>query len=245
MNDYQDFISKHPRTLNLNLYNQKMFMFSFIKRGVFVGVGCLVAGMSLGQSFNVEFNNGTQGIVPSSSYAAMGEAGVWNPFNIGAYSATGSLMNLDGSQSNVSISASWGGNVYNTAGPGTGNFRYLLQDSITSISDAGIRFSGLMPGLYTVILYTSNAAGSYRIADNSFAISGGNSTSLVSGVNYRMLNDFQVENDSLTIFATTRTTNLAGIQLVHHATPVPEPATLAILGLGALVGTRKVRRSKN
>lgn len=138
-------------------------------RWLFAGACCAgVTGSSLhGQSFNVDWDNTGSGAgVPSSSFAAVGAAGVWNSFL--TTTASMALTDLSGAATTRVITRSEatmsGFNHANTSG----DHQSLLDDyQILSASPLTITISNLAAGRYKVITYGIRTASATARVDVS------------------------------------------------------------------------------
>lgn len=201
------------------------------------------ATLATAQSMNVDFNWTGIGAVPNAAYGAAGAAGVWNGPNVSPGSIVNfGLVDLAGSSTSALLNvASFGPNWSNT-GSWTGDDNALMEDLIGSGSaTAQIQFSGLQAGNYGVILYGMNSSGNsfstFTINNVSQTTGGAWSGSHVAGASYTQFTNVAVLSGTLTIDFVS---NCNGVQLLYS--PVPEPASMSVLGLGAAWIVRRRRK---
>ena len=200
-----------------------------------------LAGSASAALINVDFGGGAV----QSGPALVGSAGdVWNAVTSSASNAA--VQYADGSSSPVTLSSTITGNwSLGNAAPTYGTNFYqtpylnLMQDF--TVGTGTITFAGL-PADTAMALYVysqANQEGGLRsISVTSGAANATISTDptlgvFVAGQNYALLNVMTDASGSLTVSVAqvSGETDVNGLQLV---TAVPEPASLGLLGLGAL-----------
>jgi len=215
-----------------------------LRKGILVGFGVLVAAGVHAQSMNIDFNFAGLGSAPSSTYAAAGLAGFWNTANMtGNMVATMSLADLSGAATAASLNVSvMLGNWTNT-GSWTGDDLLLMEDAGGSIGQP-VNFVGLLNGNYDVLAYGMSASGnvnsSFYIGSATQNTSGAWSGSHVLGGSYGLFSGISVTNGTLQMGWVG---NFNGLQLIYS--PVPEPATMAAMGLGLAAIAARRRRSSS
>jgi hypothetical protein len=211
---------------------------------------------------NVDFNTGD----PSATYsgaAVTGAAGdVWNGINGGTLGSPldGSnlpLVDATGANSGVALSFSGTSGAYDSTGNGclmsATSFAPLMCDYIYRFTGevATLTLSGLTPGAaYDLILYAmANEEGrvtDYTVDGVTKSVTAGAASGLVLSTNYTEFTGTVAANGVLSFtFGGPSEGNLDGLQLTQTVTthPLPEPATLALLGLGlAAAGYQRRKR---
>ena len=204
---------------------------------------------------DVNFYSGSFGGGTASGAAVVGSStDTWN--GIDGDTASGSMDNLvDVAGNSTSVGISWiaAGAVIPLASNIQPNpslmFDYLYNTNTTEINngDISVTLSGLMPETqYDLYLYVaSNDASDYDRAvaftvDSTIGGAGGNpETSFIDGENYELLTptsdnlgDLSITESpqALGLINTSGEVDLNGLQF--H--PVPEPASLAFMAMGAL-----------
>lgn len=225
--------------------------------GLFTFALCATHNPARGQSFNIDF--GTPGTTPSSSYAAAGEAGLWN--NITGGSGTYPLLDLNGNVTGVSISNNFDffESPFNNPQPATAgdpDAAALLDDFFILEGDVLSEFfiTGLQDGIYDLIVYgvwvgmpdkpTAITWLSNDLSDFQEDVTGdGPFTGLEQGLTH---GTFRVEVTDNTLYFTANGIfnmqsaslgNLNGVQVVM----VPAPGALAMLSVTAFARRRRRR----
>jgi len=119
-----------------------------------LGAG-LAAGPAAGQSLNVDI--GPPGGGPPHTYAAAGEAGVWNAIPAANGSTTSNLVGLDGAPTAAGLQQIGGLELVSVDDPATtGDDGLLMDDYLVTFNDTletCIFMTGLAPGEYEVLVY--------------------------------------------------------------------------------------------
>jgi hypothetical protein len=209
-----------------------------MSKGTLVFIGILGAAVVHAQSMNVDFNFAGVSTAPSSGYAAAGLAGVWNTANMtGNTVPTQSLVDLSGTSTAATLNVPVILGNWSNFGSWTGDDMLLMDDSGGSVGQT-VNFSGLLNGNYDVYVYgmsaTGNVNSSFYIGSATQNNTGGWTGSHVLGASYGLFSAVSVTSGTLQIGWVG---NFNGVQLVYS--PVPEPATLSVLALGALAVLRK------
>ena len=217
------------------------------------------AGAS-GQSFNIDldsfFGDPQSGNgAPSANFGgAANQPGYWNRIHAGE-NAPVTLRDLQGSPSQVSYHLYEGSGIGGGSGTtiNSGNYALLLHDYARVPDLMRFRFSGLDSGRYQVFTYAVDATGATRIADVTITDSRSTVT-LLSGQGPMPGNQFAlgITHSEHSVLLTSSTLEIEvrnhipgppnasvnGFQIVA----VPEPASLSILGLGAIIWLRRRRQ---
>lgn len=201
----------------------------------------LGAAVTHAQSMNVDFNFAGLSTAPSSGYAAAGLAGVWNTANMTGNTVSNlSLVDLSGASTAATLNVPVILGNWSNSGSWTGDDMLLMDDAGGSIGQT-VNFSGLLNGNYDVFVYgmsaTGNVNSSFYIGSATQNNTGGWTGSHVLGGSYGLFSAVAVTGGTLQIGWIG---NFNGVQLVY--TPVPEPASMTVLALGALAVLRKRRK---
>ena len=206
-----------------------------MKRKVFCFGLILSTALAGAQSFNIEFD-GSVPSVPPSSYGAAGLAGVWNtPPGLFGAPSTLDLVDLTGASTTATFS--WLlDSRFNFGLSFTGSDALLMNDTW---GGGPITLSGLLPGSYEVILYTP-FVNTFIIGQETLNTTGRTFGPLEEGINFVRFASVDASNSEMSISALG---SVAGMQVRFLGSePVPEPFTMALLGAGALVGYRRMRK---
>lgn len=204
----------------------------------------MVAALSGAQSINLDFNDGSFGSAPASTYGAAGSVGAWNVSNV-PFSSPLALFDLSGAATSAVYSVnSWQTFTWTSAGTWTGDDQSLMEDWFNGTTS--ISFTGLQDGLYEIIMYGQSSGGlggSFTIGSTTQTTTGGAWTgSFVQGASHTVFNSVAVSAGNLTI---RMQGSANGMQLRYlGGDPVPEPFTMSLLGAAALVGYRRIRSKR-
>ena len=215
--------------------------------------GCLVfAASSLTQAnlltFNIDF--GVQWGTPAPSFgAAASQSGFWE-----AITATGTTSNLTdtgGATTSVSLTLS-ADDPSGNDGDGSTDARKLTDDNFYSGSGNSwsISMANLSDGEYDVYLYAPTHSG---VNTGTFTVNGSPVASMPGqdsdtlgpqGTDWDVVGGVSVSGGSLTIESTSTSSfrGLAGLQLAGGGSPIPEPNSVALFGVG--LGAIALRRRK-
>lgn len=206
---------------------------------------------------DVDIYNGTSDVgggAPSSAFSgAGGQPGVWNAYP-GDYGGSYDLVNVDGTFTGVSVHGNHDGmaGMLGWNNPDvSGDVALLMKDAEVVGVPLTYNLTGLADGEYRVYTYVCSPDPGYPgSADVFIAQALGEQTRHAEGTlpgNYfiegrtHTVHDVLITDGSLDIQISGPwpKTFVNGFQLV----PVPEPASLASLGLGALLFLRRKRKS--
>lgn len=197
------------------------------------------------QNFNIDLG-GT--VAPGSSYgAAKGQTGHWHNVTDILGGTSGPIMDITGAATGVTLDTTSGmfSFTFNNAST-SGDDENLLDDQFDlGVQGSSHTFSinGLASGPYNVFIYAWASDSDLSIITTTIngnsQQTGGAYTGLVAGVTHGVwLNVNAVGGTiSFSTFNDAGFGSLNGIQLSQ----VPEPATMAVLGLGALAAIRRKR----
>lgn len=209
-----------------------------MSKGTLVIFGMLGAVAVQAQSMNIDFNFAGVSTAPSSGYAAAGLSGVWNTANMtGNTVPTLSLVDLSGAPTVATLNVPVILGNWSNLGSWTGDDMLLMDDAGGSVGQT-VNFSGLLNGNYDVFVYgmsaTGNVNSSFYIGSATQNNTGVWTGSHVLGASYGLFSAVSVTSGTIQIGWIG---NFSGVQLVY--TPVPEPASMTVLALGALAVMRK------
>lgn len=220
---------------------------------------------------NVDFGPATGPLYSGAGAASFGDASqTWN--GVIANSATG-LLDSTGTATSVGIEFVGGGNFSNQpASANLAGADALMQDYRFTFGDRRIDINGLTPGdVYDIYIYsagngtTLNQGSQFFVPadtggttysptlglkddpDNPFTTADG-SASLTLGVNYQRFTGVIGSGGFLSFEQGRNIGETGGGQVIngfqlHTATAIPEPSSLAVLGL-ASIGLAGYRRKK-
>lgn len=218
---------------------------------LFVIAFSAVAVYATAQSFNIDIGN----TAPSSTYGGAGLAGFWNVTSVTSVQTPVALNGLDGGAgTGVTLDFNSSSTAYGGLGNYTGDDRNLMAD--WGIGSITFNFANLLNGNYNVILYAStysssggNSSGTrFTLGGNSILTTGGAWTGAhVEGQSFVKYSNVSVTDGTLSFLSESASSlldGIAGFQLEYtSASPVPEPVTMTLMGLGAIAAWRK-RRAK-
>lgn len=205
-------------------------------------------GIASAQSYNLDFGGTT---APGSGYgAAAGQSGQWQNINSLTANTPVGLTDIGGNATAATLSATTSqfSFSFNNAGT-TGDDENLLDDQFDLggvNTQNSFAVNGLANGVYNVYIYAWASDSdlsriSVDLIGNGAQTSGGTYAGLAAGVTHSVWTNVVVSGGSMNF----RTNNLVGFGSLNgmQIQQVPEPATMAVLGLGALAAIRR-KRSK-
>lgn len=222
-----------------------------MRKGLFAGLVALAVGMlplaASAQTFNIDF--GDDFGVPSNAFGGAGaQPGNWNNVNFGGIAFPLTATGGGPTTATVMVTpAGIGTFSFNNAGT-TGDNQALLDDlfDVGGLgSTASVAFSGLSAANYTIFTYAwAPDDGGFRTGvavpgspQGTAAVGGNWPGALQEGVTHARHTLTVGAGGTATINVSTQSGfgSLNGVQLV------PEPATMGLLAVGALVALRRRR----
>lgn len=205
-------------------------------------------GIASAQSYNLDFGGSA---APGSGYgAAAGQLGQWQNISSMAANSPVGLTDIGGNATAATLTATTNQFSFSFNNPATAGDDENLLDDQFDLGAQGTQNSfavnGLANGVYNVYIYawasdSDTSRISVDLIGNGAQTSGGAYSGLAAGVTHSAWTNVVVSSGSMNF----RTNNVVGFGSLNgmQIQQVPEPATMAVLGLGALAAMRR-KRSK-
>lgn len=208
------------------------------------------------QSFNVDvdiFNGNPLGGAgaPSPGFgAAAGQTGFWNALPAQIINGFG-LLDVQGNATGVTVNCTGSGGAFGFNNPSNGGDFNLLLNDADAIGTGGLTYTlnGLAPGTYRIFTYSVRpnvTVGSSDITVPGAVVPTVHVTGVMPGNSFVLgvthsIHDITLTGGALQIRAAgTAGDYVNGFQIVS----VPEPTTLSLVGLGALMSLRRRRQKQ-